>query len=506
MHYYHSFNQNNYNSKYNNATRNKLLFSKINNDYSNSNSLLSSSYSTINSNYINYKTNNNNIYNNNNIQIKASDYEIINITSNLNLLNHDLKKFNNIILPKEYKPLNNKKDLLLYLTLSNSNIDNNSKFEHSNKSSSDSDLSNLADDLINTFELKDNSNKMIKEELKYINNSNLNNNNIENKLNSKETNNINIEKINEEELKNLKKFEEEEKINNEIKKDENEEDDDEADLIINLIKDKAEKERKESEITIEKEKNERKKKLEKKLNRKSKVTFDDEVIIIKYDQNNLINDLNIYNNRNKKIKYSHFNYQNYLEFLKSNKIPESIFFNKNKTKEKKINYFEMIRKTKNLNELKKIFNTKLSKIMQRNIDFLKIINEKGLYKQSKHKPLKKICKHHCKKFIENPNQFFSDKLCDSILNSYFDNDQKIISKIKHSYSLKNNKQKKIKKLIKKKSCENFRHNLKINKDEKKEDKNNNLNQLINNIKIKNNSNKKRINNIKIIKEDNLKTI
>ena len=48
------------------------------------------------------------------------------------------------------------------------------------------------------------------------------------------------------------------------------EDDDEADLIINLIKDKAEKERKESEIKIEKEKNERKKKLEKKLNRKNK--------------------------------------------------------------------------------------------------------------------------------------------------------------------------------------------------------------------------------------------
>ena len=49
----------------------------------------------------------------------------------------------------------------------------------------------------------------------------------------------------------------------------------------------------------------------------------------------------------------------------------------------------MIRKTKNLTELKKIFNTKLSKIMQRNIDFLKVINEKGLYKQNKHKPLKK---------------------------------------------------------------------------------------------------------------------
>ena len=179
-------------------------------------------YYPINSNFINYKKNNNNTYNKNNIHIKASDYEILDITSNLNLLNHDLKKFNNIILPKEYKPLNNKKDLLLYLTLSNSNINNNSKFEHSNKSSSDSDLSNLADDLINTFELKDNSNKMIKEELKYINNNNLNNNIIENKLNSKETNNINIEKINEEELKNLKKFEEEEKINNEIKKDENE--------------------------------------------------------------------------------------------------------------------------------------------------------------------------------------------------------------------------------------------------------------------------------------------
>ena len=34
MHYYHSFNQNNNYSKYNNAIKNKLLFSKINNDYS----------------------------------------------------------------------------------------------------------------------------------------------------------------------------------------------------------------------------------------------------------------------------------------------------------------------------------------------------------------------------------------------------------------------------------------------------------------------------------------
>ena len=504
MYYLHSLNQNNNNFKCNNTIKHKIFFS--NDLYSNDS--LSSSYSTINSNFNNYKKNNYKLYNKNNMQIKPSDYEIINLTSNLNLLNHDLKKFNNIILPKEYKPLNNKKDLLLYLTFasSNNNNNNNSKFENSvksDKSLSDSDLSNLADDLINTFELKDNSNKMIKEEIKYINNNS--NNNIENNFNIKETNNSNIKNIKEEELKSLKTFEEEKKIK-EIKKDENEEDDEETDLILSLIKDKAEKERKESEITIEKEKNERKKKLEKKLNRKSKVTFDDEVIIIKYDQNNLINDLNIYNNQNKKIKYSHFNYQNYLEFLKSNKIPESIFFNKNKNKEKKINYFEMIRKTKDLTELKKIFNTKLSKIMQRNIDFLKVINEKGLYKQNKHKPLKKITKHHCKKFIENPNQFFSDKLCDSLLNSYFDNDQKIISKIKHSNSLKNNNKKKIKNLIKKKSCENFRHNLKINKEEKKEEQQKSLKKLINNIKIKTNSNKKRINNIKIIKSDNLKTI
>ena len=60
--------------------------------------------------------------------------------------------------------------------------------------------------------------------------------------------------------------------------------------------------------------------------------------------------------------------------------------------------------------------------MQRNMDFIKKVEKTGhVYDTSRDKPKKKYISEDmqgCKKFLDNPQQFFTEDLCDVMLLQY----------------------------------------------------------------------------------------
>ena len=71
---------------------------------------------------------------------------------------------------------------------------------------------------------------------------------------------------------------------------------------------------------------------------------------------------------------------------------------------------------------KKNKNNKQTRIMKRNIDFIKEVAKTGsVFSTSKERTKKKYNIDNmkgCKKFLENPQQFFTEELCDAVLLSY----------------------------------------------------------------------------------------
>ena len=161
----------------------------------------------------------------------------------------------------------------------------------------------------------------------------------------------------------------------------------------------------------------------KNLNKKQdkKVSFDENLIYINYNQNNKVINFNVSNQKNKFIQFKPINISKYFKILSSetemNKL-KPVILNANKINVNNI-INEITKKEENKkNKSNNIISLK-NKITQRNIDFIKIVQERGtVYNVSKEKARKKVELKNCKKFEENPQHFFTEKICDNILESY----------------------------------------------------------------------------------------
>ena len=161
----------------------------------------------------------------------------------------------------------------------------------------------------------------------------------------------------------------------------------------------------------------------KNLNKKQdkKVSFDENLIYINYNQNNKVINFNVSNQKNKLIQFKPINITKYFKILSSdtemNKL-KPVILNANKINVNNI-INEITKKEENKkNKSNNIISLK-NKITQRNIDFIKIVQERGtVYNVSKEKARKKVELKNCKKFEENPQHFFTEKICDNILESY----------------------------------------------------------------------------------------
>ena len=136
-------------------------------------------------------------------------------------------------------------------------------------------------------------------------------------------------------------------------------------------------------------------------NNDRKVHFDEKLIYINYDQEDYITELEITDQNGKILPYREKDFTKYLRLLTSvsnnTKLQSSLAKNKKRKKKKK------------------------TKIMERNMEFIKQIEKTGnLYgnlKEHEKKPPNSESKN-CRKFMENPQQFFTEDLCDVMLLQY----------------------------------------------------------------------------------------
>ena len=133
-----------------------------------------------------------------------------------------------------------------------------------------------------------------------------------------------------------------------------------------------------------------------------KVHFDENLIYINYDEDDYITELEITNQDGKIIPYKEKDFTRYLRLLTSvnpKKLQSNIAKSHKKRKKKK-----------------------KTKIMERNIEFIKKIEKTGnLYNNNLKDYGKKTPNSdgkNCRKFMENPQHFFTEDLCDVMLLQY----------------------------------------------------------------------------------------
>ena len=154
-----------------------------------------------------------------------------------------------------------------------------------------------------------------------------------------------------------------------------------------------------------------------KVKSNKKVSFDDRLIYINYDEDEYATNLFISDNNGKAIPYKEKDITKYLTLLTS------------------ISYASKI-KPAMLNIEKKNKNKKQTKIMKRNIEYLKEVAKTGNvfssakdhhlhHKKNVEKSIDKNIEYYnteniknCRKFLENPQHFFTEELCDIVLQSY----------------------------------------------------------------------------------------
>lgn len=134
-----------------------------------------------------------------------------------------------------------------------------------------------------------------------------------------------------------------------------------------------------------------------------KVTFDDNLIYINYDEDEYVTNVFISDNNGRNLPHKGKDFSKYLRILTSVSHTSKL-------------------KPILIDANKKRKNKKKTKIMKRNIEFLKKVAQTGnVYDTSKERSKKKYHFENmkgCKKFFENPQQFFTEELCDAVLLSY----------------------------------------------------------------------------------------
>ena len=367
-----------------------------------------------------YEENNyeNNINNNENNSVE-NKYYMINDNQNISNTDEiDIKKSQEI----EYDN-NSVNDQKMKMAIENvvsfNNLENlNEKInEDENKKSriKKNNIIHLISDKTNELNSYDNidSNNQIKEAIKEkpnFENNNLNNSNQEIKLNKENIPNIKNEQKdilkndNQENIKNINNNSndsDDNKNDDDIKNNDDNDNDDNAD--DNNKKNKEENHQMVSEkgnnienIENDDNKNMSNQRLEK------KVHFDENLIYINYDEDDYITELEITNQDGKIIPYKEKDFTRYLRLLTSvnpKKLQSNIAKSHKKRKKKK-----------------------KTKIMERNIEFIKKIEKTGnLYNNNLKDYGKKTPNSdgkNCRKFMENPQHFFTEDLCDVMLLQY----------------------------------------------------------------------------------------
>lgn len=156
---------------------------------------------------------------------------------------------------------------------------------------------------------------------------------------------------------------------------------------------------------------------DKKVKSNKKVSFDDHLIYINYDEDEYVTNLIISDNNGKTIPYKEKDFTKYLRLLTSVSHTSKI-------------------KPVMLNAEKKNKSKKKTKIMKRNIEYLKEVAKTGNvfssakdhhqhHKKNVEKSIDKNIEYYnteniknCKRFLENPQHFFTEELCDTVLQSY----------------------------------------------------------------------------------------
>lgn len=193
----------------------------------------------------------------------------------------------------------------------------------------------------------------------------------------------------------------------------------EEDMILTTIMENAQRMEEERKEEIKKQKeNEEKEKIKK----KKTVTFNDnDFRLIKYKENDVITKLNIYDRNLNKINFNPRNYNQYLSLL--NDITKGVTIykpciinhcNSNKSKQQvKHNKMNIITKCKSSNNSNSNGKNKVISVVKKNKNKFKsnLTTHKCVVRQKQ--PVVK-----CRRFIENPQKFFTEDLCDNVLNSY----------------------------------------------------------------------------------------
>ncbi len=350
----------------------------------------------------NNDNNNNNDKDSNNNDINDGDGNIRKKNNDISIKKRKLKKIHN-------NDDNDNEDGQKNGPNQKTNIDNDNEMSDEKEDQ----LLLYSDRINNDIKEKENENKLLIEQLyrKRDNNDNNKNKNIKESEDVKNNNDIkddhNNNKYKESKEENKDKFN---KINPKKEDDEN--------AINNaLISQISPYKKEENQIIPEKEKEKEKEKenlnnsplnknndqptssLSKKADKK--ISFDDNVIYINYDEDEYVTIFQLTDKNGKVLPYKEKDFSKYLRLLTSvshtNKIKPIII---------------------DLNKKKK--NTKKTKIMQRNMDYIKEVEKTGnVYKISKEKqPKKKVVIENmegCPKFLENPQQFYTEDLCDAVL-------------------------------------------------------------------------------------------
>jgi len=157
---------------------------------------------------------------------------------------------------------------------------------------------------------------------------------------------------------------------------------------------------------------------DKKVKSNKKVSFDDHLIYINYDEDEYVTNLVISDNNGKTLPYKEKDFTKYLRLLTSVSHTSKM-------------------KPAMLNVERKNKSKKKTKIMKRNIEYLKEVAKSGNvfssakdhhlhhHKKNVEKSIDKNIEYYnteniknCKKFLENPQNFFTEELCDRVLQSY----------------------------------------------------------------------------------------
>ena len=348
-----------------------------------------------------YEENNyeNNINNNQNISDENKYYMINDSQSRNNNDEIDIKKSQDI----EYdnNSVNDQKmEMAIENVVSFNNLEN---FKEKNKKSriEKNNIIYLISDRTNEINSKDNidTNNQIKSSIHEK--PNLENNNLINNPNTKEKLNKEINPIKNNEQKEILKNDNQENIENINNIDNNINDNNNEDDNNNKkIENENLQMMPENDEHIEKIENDDIKKFEEQRPEK-KVHFDENLIYINYDEDDYITELEITNQDGKIIPYKEKDFTKYLRLLTSVN-PKKLQSNISKSHKK--------RKKK-----------KKTKIMERNIEFIKKIEKTGnLYSNLKDygKKAPNSDGKNCRKFMENPQHFFTEDLCDVMLLQY----------------------------------------------------------------------------------------